>query len=174
MKGSSPNGRQVHQRPLGQIFLVILVTFCICLSSAASAEPDVLQPSSRDKCPVCGMFVAKYPDWTAVMLFRDKSRVFFDGAKDMFKYYLDSRRYGRSRNTSDVVGIRVTDYYSLTPTDGREAFYVVGSDVYGPMGREPVPFKKRSDAEEFFKDHRGKRILRFNEVTQAFLKELDS
>ncbi len=154
-------------------FLAFLAA-CISLASMSPAAEDALKPSGRDKCPVCGMFVAKYPDWTAVMLFGDDSRVFFDGAKDMFKYYLNPKRYGQSRSMSQVRGIKVMDYYSLTHIDGREAFYVLGSDVYGPMGRELIPFGKRPDAEEFLRDHKGTRILRFNDVTQALLKELDS
>ena len=54
-----------------------------------AAEIAVPKPSAKDKCPVCGMFVAKYPDWLAAVRFRDGSHVFFDGAKDMFKYLHD-------------------------------------------------------------------------------------
>lgn len=151
----------------------LLILFA-SLSLMAAEEKAPPKPSARDKCPVCGMFVAKYPDWTAVMLFRDGSRVFFDGAKDMFKYYLDMKRYAPSKNPSGIEAVRVTDYYSLTPIDGRDAYYVIGSDVYGPMGRELIPFAKESDAKEFLKDHKGKGILRFKEVKQETLKGLDS
>jgi nitrous oxide reductase accessory protein NosL len=33
------------------------------------------------------------------------------------------------------------------------AYYVLGSDIYGPMGRELIPFEKEADAKEFIKDH---------------------
>ena len=120
------------------------------------------------------MFVAKYPDWIAVVLFRDGSRVFFDGPKDMFKYYLDVPRYTPSKSPSDIQTLYVMDYYVLTPVDGRKAYYVIGSDAYGPMGRELVPFEKESDAKEFVRDHKGKGILRFKEVTREIVKGLDS
>ena len=58
----------------------------------------------------------------------------------------------------------VTDYYSLEPIDGRAAFYVIGSDVFGPMGKELVPFARREDAEEFLRDHSGRRIIVFDEI----------
>lgn len=171
MKSSSPS-LECLRRGLSALFLAFLVVGISFPSMVEGQDP--LKPSKRDKCPVCGMFVAKYPDWTAVMLFRDKPPVFFDGAKDLFKYYSNPKQYDQSRKISEVTGIRVMDYYSLSHVEGREAFYVVGSDVYGPMGRELIPFGKRSDAEEFLRDHKGTRILRFNEVTQALLKELDS
>ena len=57
--------------------------------------------------------------------------------------------------------------------DGREAFYVLGSDVYGPMGKELIPFEKETEARGFLKDHGGRSILRYREVTPAVLKLLD-
>jgi len=32
------------------------------------------------------------------------------------------------------------------------------SDVYGPMGRELIPFEKMKDAEEFMTDHKVKKF----------------
>ena len=30
----------------------------------------------------------------------------------------------------------------------KEAFFVIGSDVYGPMGHELIPFASKADAEQ--------------------------
>ena len=67
----------------------------------------------------------------------------------------------------------MTDYYDLTLIDGYGAFFVVGSDVYGPMGRELIPFKNEGDAKGFMKDHQGKTLLKFQEVTPEIVKGLD-
>ena len=83
-----------------------------------------------EKCPVCGMFVAKYPDWVAAIAFSDGLTVFFDGVKDMLKYYFNMGKYAPGKTTADIQAIHVTDYYRLEPINGRQAFYVVGSDVY--------------------------------------------
>jgi nitrous oxide reductase accessory protein NosL len=66
----------------------------------------------------------------------------------------------------------VKDYYSLEVIDGRTAFYVEGSDVYGPMGRELVPFGREKDARQFMKDHKGKSLFRFGEITTEILAGL--
>jgi copper chaperone NosL len=50
---------------------------------------------------------------------------------------------------------------------------VIGSDILGPMGKELIPFEKEADAKAFMRDHRGKAILKFTEVTAATLKELE-
>ncbi len=132
-----------------------------------------ITPKATDKCPVCGMFVTKYPDWTAQALYKDGADAVFDGAKDMFKYLFDLRTYAPGRTGTDVVRLYVTDYYALAPVDGRQAFYVIGSNVLGPRGRELIPLAKEAEAREFLKDHQGKRLLRFAEVTPEILKGLD-
>ena len=145
--------------------------FVLLAGSLPAAEAP--KPSPKDKCPVCGMFVAKYPDWIAAIRFRDGSTVFFDGAKDMFKYYFDLKKYAPSKKPSDIQTLQVTDYYDLIPIDGYEAAYVLGSDIFGPMGRELIPFAKEGAAREFLKDHKGKSIVKFKEVTPALIKTLD-
>jgi copper chaperone NosL len=157
-----------------KIFLILALTLLPTLFSPAGAqEKQALKPSPGDKCPVCGMFVAKYPDWVAAIRFRDGSAVFFDGAKDLFKYYFDLAKYNPSKKAGDIEKVQVTDYYDLAPINGQEAFFVVGSDVYGPMGRELVPFAREDAAKEFLKDHKGKATLKFKEVTPALVKTLD-
>ena len=138
----------------------------------AAAAPPHKSPAPRDKCPVCGMFVAKYPDWTASIQFKDGSRSYFDGVKDLLKFYLAPDKYG-SRPGNIPVAIGVKDYYSLEMVDGRSAYYVIGSDVLGPMGKELIPFARQADAAEFLRDHRGSRILRFKELTADILRQLE-
>ena len=136
-------------------------------------ERGPITPSPKDKCPVCGMFVKKYPDWTAQILFKDGSYAVFDGAKDMFKYYHDMSKYSPGRRQSDIDSIHVTDYYALSPVDAYKADYVIGSNVYGPMGNELIPFASPSDAKEFMNDHKGKAVLKFRDVGPNILKGLD-
>jgi len=127
-----------------------------------SGEPT--RPGPTDRCAVCGMFVAKYVNWIAIAEFDDGSLVFFDGPKDMFKYLFDIARFDPSKEGRETSAVFVTDYYSTELIDGKEAFYVAGGDVVGPMGPELVPFVTREDAEEFLRDHRGERILSYDEI----------
>jgi nitrous oxide reductase accessory protein NosL len=91
----------------------------------------------------------------------------------MFKYYFNFGQYNPSKKLSDIDSIYVTDYYGLTFIDGYKVVYVIGSDVYGPMGRELIPFEKEGDAKEFMNDHKGKSLLRFKGVTMEVIKPLD-
>ena len=158
--------KQIH-------FLLIIVIMLLTVSGALADEVKPAAPTAGDKCPVCGMFVAKYPDFLAQIVFKDGSQVFFDGVKDMMKYYFDLPKYHPSKKAADIAAILVNDYYSLQLVDGLQAYYVFGSNVYGPMGKELVPFKAESDAKEFMKDHAGKSIYRFNDINSHLIKTLD-
>ncbi|MGQ9653410.1 MAG: nitrous oxide reductase accessory protein NosL, partial [Thermodesulfobacteriota bacterium] len=59
------------------IFVILAVL--LFAKQGPCQEKGPLRPGPKDKCPVCGMFVAKYPDWTAQVLFKDGRSVFFDG-----------------------------------------------------------------------------------------------
>lgn len=79
------------------------------------------------KCPVCGMFVAKYPKWAALITESAKTH-YFDGVKDMMKFYIFDVDFPYDR--SKISHIEVTDFYTLKAIDAKKAFYVIGSDVY--------------------------------------------
>lgn len=143
---------------------------------AAGRAPlvDTPDPGPRDTCPVCGMFVARYPEWIATVVWRDGAAAHFDGAKDCYKYLLDLPRYAPGRSAADIAAIGVTEYYALARIDARRARYVVGSDVLGPMGHELVPLADDDDAAAFLSDHAGVAVARHGEVTPALLAALDA
>jgi copper chaperone NosL len=153
------------------IFLFLFLSFTGALWGGEEIKPAKITPA--DKCPVCGMFVAKYPDFVDQIAFKDGTHAFFDGVKDMMKYYFDLPKYNPKKNTADIAAILVTDYYSMTLVDGFQAFYVIGSDVYGPMGKELMPFKDEAAAKEFKVDHKGTAILSFKDITPEIIKTLD-
>lgn len=150
----------------------LLLTFSL-LSPAGSEGLQLPAPSAKDTCPVCGMFVALYPDWIATVLYKDGHAHHFDGAKDLFKYLLNRSKYAPSHAQVEIAVIGVTDYYGVTRIDARSAWYVIGSDTLGPMGHELIPLATQAEAEEFLKDHQGKRIVRFDDIYPKLLEALD-
>ena len=65
------------------------------LAAPAALGGDPPKPGPRDKCPVCGMFVAKYPDWVGYVELADGTRLVFDGAKR--RIAADVFQFGRIR-----------------------------------------------------------------------------
>lgn len=154
-----------------RVFIVCLVIFTA--TGASAVENATKPPSPKEKCPVCGMFVSKYPDWVTSVTFKDGSSLHFDGAKDFFTYFNNMNKYTPARDRTSVSRITMKDYYTLKNIDALNGVFVLGSDVYGPMGKELIPFEKPSDAQAFLKDHKGKKVLGFREITPAVLKSLE-
>jgi copper chaperone NosL len=149
------------------------IVWFIMTGFAIAWDKEPVKPSPKDKCPVCGMFVAKYPDWVGKIIYKDGMTVFFDGAKDLFRYSFDIKKYHPGKDKASIAAIYVTEYYDLKPIDAYKAYYVVGGDIYGPMGRELIPFKNEADAREFMIDHKGKKVIRFKDVTTGVIASLD-
>ncbi|HEX2770464.1 MAG TPA: nitrous oxide reductase accessory protein NosL [Geobacteraceae bacterium] len=154
-------------------WLLALLFSLLFAWSAHAAQKTPPPAQAQAKCPVCGMFVGKYPDWIGVIVYKDNAAVYFDGPKDLFTYYLNPGKYDPARKRADIAAFYVIDYYSLAFIDGGQAFYVIGSNVLGPMGKELVPFARKDDAAGFMRDHRGGEILRFAEITRSVLKGLE-
>jgi nitrous oxide reductase accessory protein NosL len=45
--------------------------------------------------------------------------------------------------------------------------------MYGPMGKELIPFEKKIEAQEFMKDHKATAVLKFEEIDLPRAKGLD-
>jgi len=123
-----------------------------------------IQVSKDEKCPICGMFIYKYPRW-ATQIFYAQKHYSFDGVKDLLKYYFE--------HSKGITKILVNDYYSQKTIDGKKAYYVIGSDIYGPMGNELIPFKNKQDAHTFYMDHRGSKVIEFKDITVEEVYKLD-
>jgi len=132
--------------------------------STEKKNHDTIKITKDDKCPICGMFVYKYKKWAAQIYYED-THYTFDGVKDMMKYYF--------MHIDNISKILVTDYYSQDVINAYKAYFVVGSDVYGPMGDELIPFKNKSEAEVFSADHKALKILKFSDIKKKEVYKLD-
>ncbi|MCL7486576.1 MAG: nitrous oxide reductase accessory protein NosL [Desulfobulbaceae bacterium] len=148
------------------------VLLLIAFGGSLQAAPEE-KVGHDERCSVCGMFVAKYENWIVQVRFADDRVMFFDGVKDMLVFYFNPRKYS-DKERQDISEIWVKDYYSLGWLDGRKAFYVTGSDVYGPMGKEFIPFDSRESADNFLRDHQGREVLRFEEITDDIVQSMRS
>ena len=152
-------------------FLVPLLFLVWAAFAAAQTLPP--KPGPKDLCPVCGMLVSKYRNWVATIVYKDGHAHHFDGAKDMFKFWFEPAKYAAGHRREDMAALWVTDFYNLQRMDAKKAFYVTGSDVLGPMGHELVPLATRDDAAEFLKEHKGRKILTFDQVAKDLPARLD-
>lgn len=151
---------------------IFLLLAGVLLASSAMADAPRL-PEAGDRCPVCGMFVKPFEQWIATLRFTDDQQLFFDGPKDLLRYYfaLPATSSDKKPARDGVKDLWVTDYYTSRLLPVADVWFVIGSDVYGPMGPELVPVAGRATAESFADDHGGKKISAFANLTSADLPD---
>jgi len=159
-----------------QLQAVALYLWDINRTKKDNSNQEAISVTKDDKCPVCGMFVYKFPKWVAQIVYKDGNKLSFDGVKDLMKFYFDRTKYGKYETLTreNISKILVTDYYSQKTIDGTKAFFVIGSNITGPMGNELIPFKQKSDAQTFMSDHNGKAIVSFDNIKQEEVSKLDN
>ena len=164
------NGRDCFFCATGIVFLLLLFSVTVPLWGD---DVRFIKPGPNDKCAACGMYVSGHPKWIAEIIFKDGSHQFFDGPKCMFKYYFNLSKYKNKHKTNDILALFVTEYYQTKTISARDVFFILGSDVIGPMGNELIPVQGKEAAKQFFKDHHGKKMLRFDEITPENIQSLE-
>jgi len=167
-----------------KLLMIVFVLFSM-LSSVLFAEAE-LKPFKIEKkyflnydknttCLVRHIAVYKDPKWVAKIEVRNGKIVYFCSPKSMFEFY---HRPGKwydigVRSERDFSKIVVTDYSTGKPINAEEAFYIYGTSVTSPAGDDLVAIKSKESAEKFSAEFNGKRILKFDEVSDALIRLLN-
>ncbi len=129
--------------------LALLLTLASCgQQSSAQAQPD--------RCDNCGMRIDPHSGWRAGGVSNTGQQVAFDTPKCLFRYHHQHGGVGQPW---------AIEYYSQERRPARHLFYVLGTDLSGPMGRDLVPVEGREAALRLKRDHHGEQVLAFDEVS---------
>ncbi len=164
-----------------KLLTTILFMTSLLLAEATEVKPFNAQPfysMNYDKNTtglVRHFKVYKAPKWVAKIKVRSGKEVFFSSPKSMFEFY---HRPGKwfdvgVKSERDFSEIVVTDYGTLKPIDAEKAFFVYGSGAISPAGDDLAPFASKEEAEKFSKEFNGKRIFKFDEISDALIRLLN-
>jgi len=156
-------------RPM--FFLGMVIIWLVLFDPKVQAAPMPQPILEQQTCPVCGMYPVRYPHWQTQILFQDGQSVAFDGGKDLFRFLLSPADYPQHQGEANILAVWVHDFNSVQWIDGQAAYFVVGSEELGPMGKEVIPFANLAEAEAFLAAKGGK-LARFNEIDAQLLAEL--
>jgi copper chaperone NosL len=157
------------------IFLLSGISYSSAEAETAPAPVPVIGPmpvTAEMKCHTCGMRVFEFTNWHTQIVYNDNKNDAFCAVKCLMAYYFEPVKYTDSRTQKDFKALYAKDYYTLEWRDMKKMYFVLGSDVLGPMGKDLVPFANRESAETFLKDHNGSRILAFDEITLDLIQKL--
>ena len=114
----------------------------------------IVEPTDdMDRCAVCGMYPARYPKNKCQILTEDQNVYHFCSTQCLFAFLADTVQYAGKAVQPFLLW--VIDVESSAWISGRTAYYVVGSTLFGPMGKEAFAFDKKADAEKFAEKYGG-------------------
>lgn len=126
------------------------------------SKGKIVEPiDNKDICPVCDMYAARYPKNKCQIQTADGKVIHFCSTQCLFEFLKNSHKYAMPALKTKFMW--VVDYESGQWIYAQNAFYVLGTNVRGPMGKEAFPFINKEKATEFSKAHSGT-VLRFKEV----------
>lgn len=176
LQGRKVRGRYGRACQSGPSISAILLTslfissFILLSCKRVEEKPLPIEFTRQHTCRVCGMIIVDFPGSKAQIHYRNGEIDTFCSTLDMFLFY---HQPDRPRN---IIAIYVNDmgradweHPSGNWIEARQAFYVYGGDIMGPMGEALVPFSNRNDADEYVKKHGG-RVIRFEEITPDILR----
>lgn len=144
-----------------------------CGGKTEDKIPGPVAFDKHDRCHICGMVILNYPGAKAqVFVQGEKDPLKFCSVKDGFVYVL------QPENARRAVAFWVSDFGNKQDLPlhekmlkAQEAFFNVGSDVRGAMGKSILPFAAKEEVQAFTKEHEGK-IVKYSEVNLELLKSL--
>jgi copper chaperone NosL len=165
------------------LFLLILAVGCAASGSktgeqsseAVSSQVAVKEPmeiAENVSCGKCGMYPANYPRWHTQIIFKDDVMTAFDGCKCMFNFLFAIEKFDKIHSRNDVAVAWVKDFDSGKWLNAEDAYYVVGSDMMGPMGKELIPFADQAAAMKFNQEQGGT-MMKYAEITPEVLETLE-
>ena len=160
---------------IGILFLNIVLFATVEVKPFDVEKKYFLNYDKNTTCLVRHLKLYKAPKWVAKIEVRNGKIVYFSSPKSMFEFY---HRPGKwfdvgVKSERDFSKIIVTDYETLKPINAEEAFYVYGSRITSPAGDDLVVFKSQKVAQKFAKEYNGKRIFKFNEVSDSLIRLLN-
>lgn len=151
-------------------FAIILLFAVMPVSAAEKIPPQAVTKEMR--CPVCGMYPARFPKWMVQVVFNDRSTLAFDSPLEIFRFLKNMAKYDARRSEKDIAVIYFTDYAKGGWVESKGAFFVSGSNAKGPMNNEDYPAFGSKEAAEAFARNNGGNMLAFDKVMSETLKEL--
>lgn len=143
---------------------LFLLSF-LALGGAATAfalEAPV-EIGKTDTCVYCGMPIRDLR-FACEVVYRDGRVIKTDEIGEMFE------NLPKIESDPAIVSVFVHDYYTGKWIYGKEAYYVLGGEVFTPMGYGIVAFETLDEAKRFAKERDGKEILSFNRMAKKELK----
>ncbi len=122
----------------------------------------IVEPGPEVRCPVCGMYPARYPGFRSQLSTADGKHHHFCSTQCLVAYQANPGQYVKDGTKTASIWVTVFQEGSYEYAMG--LYYLVGSSIMGPMGKEAVPYRNKSAAAKSARENGGK-VVRFKELS---------
>ncbi len=164
-----------------KLLLIFVVMSLFCFGESYIDKPlkvekvYTLDYEKNATCLVRHFSISKDPKWAAKIVTKGGKSVYFSSPKSMFEFYHRPGKWFevgvKSEKGFDQIVAR--DFITDKPIDAKSAFYVYGSSITSPAGDDLVVIGSKDAADKFAKEHNGKRVMKFDEVSDALIRLLN-
>jgi len=159
-----------------KVVIGLFITISLSLGSGIFAKTAPINYkmdfTKETKCLVRKFAIYKNPKWAAKIELTNGKKIFFSSPKSMFEFYHQPGKWFDIgvKSEKDFKDIIVTDYNSMKLINAREAYFIYGSRATSPAGDDLVAIGDEKEAKIFAAKYSGKRVFRFNEVSDALIR----
>ena len=126
----------------------------------------IADPGPEVRCPTCGMYPARYPGFHSQISTAAGKHHHFCSSQCLVAYQANPGKY--VKDAAKTASIWVTVFQEGSYEYAMGLYYLVGSSIMGPMGKEAVPYRNKSAAAKSARENGGK-VVRFKELTPALV-----
>ncbi len=123
-------------------------------------------PGPEARCPVCGMYPARYPQHRSQLSTADGKRYHFCSSQCLIAFQANPKQY--VKDAAKTKSIWVTVFPDGGYEYGMGLYYLVGSSILGPMGKEALPYRSKVAADKAASENGGK-VVRFKALNPALV-----
>lgn len=115
----------------------------------------IVDPTAKTRCAECGMYPARFPEHRSQIKTEDGNTKHFCSTHCLINFLSDPN------HTPKSVWVSIPQEQSYEYAMG--LYYLVGSDIMGPMGKEALPYRNKAVAATAAQKHGG-RVVQFSEL----------
>lgn len=138
-------------RMAGWFLMSFLLLITACSGEQQEQKITAVNPPEETACDVDGMILSRYPGPKGQIHYKDSKRIdYFCETKEVFRVYAEPGMPARIA-AAFVQDAGETDWSRPEGhwIDATRAYYVVGSNRIGSMGKTYAPFSDKAKAEAF-------------------------
>ncbi len=146
-------------------FTILLILFTTGCSETVPRKAFAIEV--HKECPLCGMIPARYPQFHCQMVLQNGDYVAFDSAAGLLTFLLFPDKTGLS--SGEVESVYFKDYVTETWIHSDQTYFVIGSEIMGPMGIEFLAVDSQEKAQSLMNQEKGELTVSYNQINRQFM-----